>query len=78
MRPEYMYYAEASTDIYNHWYIFAHDITLGTLVEVYQASTPTATDIPTSEEGEVPGFEAVFAVAGLLGAAYLLLGKKRK
>lgn len=35
-------------------------------------TAPTATKIPTSEEKEVPGFEAVFAIAGLLVVVYLL------
>jgi len=38
-------------------------------------SIPTATATPTPEE---PGFEAVFAIAGLLAVAYLVLRKKRK
>ena len=35
---------------------------------------PTAAPTPTEE----PGFEAVFAIGGLLAVAYLVLGKKRK
>jgi PGF-CTERM protein len=35
----------------------------------YQANAPTPTSTP--EEG-VPGFEAAFAIAGLLAMAYLL------
>ncbi|MCW3129669.1 MAG: PGF-CTERM sorting domain-containing protein [Methanophagales archaeon] len=34
--------------------------------------TPTATEIPTPEEKGVPGFEVIFAIAGLLAVAYLL------
>jgi len=41
------------------------------------AATPTPTPTPTPEKG-IPGFEAVFAVAGLLAIAYLVLRRKRK
>jgi PGF-CTERM protein len=34
--------------------------------------TATATGIPTPEEKEVPGFEVIFAIMGLLAVAYLL------
>ena len=37
---------------------------------------PTATEIPALEEKEVPGFQIVFAIAGLLAVAYLLRRKK--
>ena len=40
-------------------------------------STPTSTPSPTPEEG-VPGFEAIFAITGLLVVAYLLRGEKIK
>ena len=36
-------------------------------------AAPAATTTPTPEE---PGFEAVFAIAGLLAIAYLVLRKK--
>jgi len=36
---------------------------------------PSLSPIPTPKPG-VPGFEAVFAVAGLLAVAYLVLGRK--
>lgn len=46
-------------------------------VKVYLPPTPTPTPTPTSTpEESVPGFEAVFAIAGLLAVAYLLRGKK--
>lgn len=38
--------------------------------------TPTATEIPTPEEKGVQGFEAVFAIAGLLAVVYLLRRRK--
>ncbi|NMX22077.1 hypothetical protein C5S30_06530 [ANME-1 cluster archaeon GoMg4] len=38
-------------------------------------AAPTAAPLPTEE---VPGFGAVFAIAGLLAVAYLVLRKKRK
>ena len=37
--------------------------------------TATATEIPTPEEA-VPGFEAIFAITGLLAVAYLLRRRK--
>ncbi len=40
------------------------------------SSTATATEIPIPEEKGVQGFEAIFALAGLLAVAYLL-GKRR-
>jgi len=41
--------------------------------------TPTATPSPTpTPTPEGPGFEAVFAIAGLLAVAYLVLRRKRK
>jgi PGF-CTERM protein len=42
------------------------------------ATSPTATakKIPTSEEKGVPGFEAIFAITGLLAMAYLLRRRK--
>jgi len=39
--------------------------------------TPTPTLTPTPTE-KVPGFEAVFAIAGLLAVAYLVVRRKRK
>ena len=36
----------------------------------------TATGIPTPEEKEVPGFEVIFAIMGLLAVAYLLRRRK--
>jgi PGF-CTERM protein len=40
--------------------------------------TPTEgiPEIPTGKKGRIPGFEAVFAVAGLLAVAYVLRRKK--
>lgn len=40
------------------------------------APTPTATEIPIPEEKGVPGFKAIFALAGLLAVAYFL--RKRR
>jgi len=37
--------------------------------------TATATEIPAKEEKEVPGFELIFAIAGLLAVAYILRRK---
>jgi len=45
-----------------------------TIPPVVTTPTPTPTPTPTEE----PGFEAVFAIAGLLAVAYLVLRKKRK
>jgi len=42
--------------------------------EVKPTETPTATPTATPEP---PGFEAVFAIAGLLSIAYLVLRKRR-
>jgi len=39
------------------------------------AATPTPTPTPTEE---VPGFEAVFAIAGLLAIAYVVLRRRKK
>jgi PGF-CTERM protein len=36
-----------------------------------QTPTPAVIETPTPEKG-VPGFEAIFAIAGLLAVAYLL------
>ena len=41
------------------------------------ATKPAAKATPTPTPTE-PGFEAVFAIAGLLAVAYLVLRKKRK
>ena len=38
--------------------------------------TAAATEVPTPEEKEIPGFEVIFAIAGLLAVAYLLRRKK--
>lgn len=38
--------------------------------------TATATKIPTPEEKGVPGFEVIFAIAGLLAVTYLLRRRK--
>ena len=40
-------------------------------------ATPTATPTPTPTPTP-PGFEAVFAIAGLLAIAYLVLRKRRE
>jgi len=40
-------------------------------------ATPTPTPTPTPKK-RIQGFEAVFAIAGLLAVAYLVLRKKRK
>ena len=40
-------------------------------------ATPTATEEPTSTPTTTPGFEAVFAIAGLLAVAYFVLRRKR-
>ena len=45
-----------------------------TIPPVVTTPTPTPTPTPTEE----PGFEAVFAIAGLLAVAYLVLRRKRK
>lgn len=38
---------------------------------------PTATEIPTAQKSKGPGFEAVFAIAGLLAVAYLVLRQRK-
>lgn len=40
------------------------------------AATPTATPTPTPKS-RIPGFEATFAIAGLLAVAYLVLRRKK-
>ncbi|MGB2842388.1 MAG: PGF-CTERM sorting domain-containing protein [Halobacteriota archaeon] len=43
--------------------------------------TPTATATPTpgpTAKPWIPGFEAVFAIAGLLAVAYVVLRRKKK
>ncbi|MDO9098849.1 MAG: S-layer protein domain-containing protein, partial [Candidatus Methanoperedens sp.] len=44
------------------------------MTEVTPAKTATPTPVPTPKE---PGFEAVFAIAGLLAVAYLVLRQKK-
>ena len=48
-----------------------------------ETGTPTATESPMpspspTKKPLIPGFEAVFVIAGLLTVAYLVLGRKRK
>lgn len=40
------------------------------------AQTTSPSEIPTGEEKEIPGFEAVFAIAGLLAVAYIFRRRK--
>ena len=37
---------------------------------------PTVSDVVAEEETDPPGFEAVFAIAGLLAVAYLVVRQK--
>ena len=46
--------------------------------EVTVTETPTAAETPTpTPAGGIPGFEGIFAVAGLLAVAYLVMGRRR-
>ena len=58
MLPKYVYHAEASTNIYNGWYVSAVHFLAGTLEEVYQPSNhppnPPSNPSPANHATDIP------------------------
>ena len=46
-------------------------------IRLYSPNPAYSTPSPTKKKGLLPGFEGVFAIAGLLAIAYVMMRQKR-
>ena len=77
MLPEHIHYASASTNVSNTWCLCGDNQLVISLNEISESELAEVTERKISEKS-TPGFEAIFAIAGLLAVAYLFRKRRMK